>query len=64
MVHDYSKVIKVSVFQEIGISTVARHREEVITTDSSMVEGSSPVRVSFLLYFFFFSNTTLADLTE
>ena len=42
--HDYIRIIKVSVFQAMGSSTVVRHeRQEVSSTD----EDSSQVRGSF-----------------
>ena len=45
--HDYIRIIKVSVFQAMRSSTVVRHgRQEV--SSSPRVEGSSPVKVSFL----------------
>ena len=49
-----TRIIKVSVFQEMGSSTVVRNeRQEVSSTDSPRVEGSSPVRGScFLLNLF------------
>ena len=40
--HGYIRIIKVSVFQAMGSSTV-------VNTDSPWVEGSSPGRGSFLL---------------
>ena len=46
----------------MGSSTVVRHeRQEVSSTVSPRVEGSSPVRGNFLAEFFF-SNTILAGL--
>ena len=61
--HDYIRIIKVSVFQEMVSSTGVRHeRQEVSSTDSYRVEGSSPVRGRFFAEFFF-SNTILEDLT-
>ena len=60
----YIRIIKVSVFQEMGSGTGVRHeRQEVISTVSPRVEVSSPVRGKFFAEFFF-SNTILADLTE
>ena len=62
--NDHKRIIKVSVFQAMGSSTVGKAWEqEVSTTDSTRVKGSSPVEVSFLLNLFF-CNTILADLTE
>ena len=62
--HDCIRIIKVSIFQEMGSSTVVRHeRQEVSSTVSPMVESSSPVRGKVFVEFFF-SNTILADLTE
>ena len=59
--HDDIRIIKVSVFQEMGSSTVVRcERQEV---SNPRVKGSSPVRGKFFAQFFF-SNTILADLTE
>ena len=38
--HDYIRIIKVSVFQEMGSSTVVRHeRQEVSSTISPRVGG-------------------------
>ena len=59
--HDYIRTIKVSVFQAMGSSTGERH-EEVSSTVSPRVEGSTPVRGNFFADFY--SNTILADLTE
>ena len=43
-------IIKVSVFQAMGPSTGVRHeRQEVSSTVSPRVEGSTPVRGSFFL---------------
>ena len=43
--HDYIRIIKVSVFQAMGSSTRVRHeRQEMSSTVSPRVEGSTPVR--------------------
>ena len=47
--HDYIRIIKVSVFQAMGSSTGVRHeRQKVSSRDSPRVEGSIPVRGSFV----------------
>ena len=47
------RIIKVSVFQEMGSSTVVRHeRQEMSSTVSPRVEGSTPVRGKFFAEFF------------
>ena len=64
VLHDYIRIIKVSVIQEMGSSTVVRHKgQQVSSTVSPRVEGSNPVRGNFFADFFY-SNTILADLTE
>ena len=51
--HDYIRIIKVSVFQEMGSSTGVRHeRQEVSSTVSPMVEDSTPARSNFFADFF------------
>ena len=51
--HDYIRIIKVSVIQEMGSSTVVRHeRQEVSSTVSPRVEGSTPVKGNFFADFF------------
>ena len=60
----YIRIIKVSIFQAMGSSTVVRHeRQKVSSTDSPRVEGSSPVRGSFFAEFIS-SNTILASMPE
>ena len=54
-----------SVFQAMGSSTgVGHERQEVSSTDSPRVEGSTPVRGRFFFAEFICSNTILADLPE
>ena len=48
--HDYIRIIKVLVFQEMGSSTVVRHEGQEVS--SSRVEGSTPVRGKFFAEFF------------
>ena len=51
--HDYIRIIKVSVLQEMGSSTVVKHeRQEVISTVCPRVESSSPIRGKFFADFF------------
>ena len=50
--HDYIRIIKVSVFQEMGSSTVVRHERQVCSTVNPRVEGSTPVRGNFFAEFF------------
>ena len=51
--HDYIRIIKVSVFQEMGSSTVVRHEiQEVSSTVSPRVKGSTPARGKFFAEFF------------
>ena len=58
------RIIKVSVIQEMGSSTGVRHeRQEVSSTVSPRVNGSTPVRGKFFADIFY-CNTILADLTE
>ena len=46
--HGYIRIIKVSVFQAMGSSTGVRHeRQEVSSTVSPRVSGSTPVRGKF-----------------
>ena len=48
----------------MGSSTVVRHeRQEVSSTVTPRVKGSSPIRYKFFAQLFF-SNTSLPDLTE
>ena len=53
--HDYIGIIKVSVFQAMGSSTVARHERRSEHYNSSRVKGSSPVRGSFFVEFILLS---------
>ena len=48
----YIKVIRISIFQAMGISTVVRHERQELS--STRVEGSSPVRGKFFAEFFLF----------
>ena len=51
--YGYIRIIKVSLFQEMGSSTVVRHeRQEMSSTASPRVKGSTPVRGNFLAEFF------------